>query len=88
MPMTTLTFKKSKEADRFAVVIAEIGDGLEIRRQPAQQPDQLQIAVGFLLQAMGRLIRFRVAVDEHLQHERRKESGPSRRFRHGLETKP
>ena len=38
-------------ADGFSVVLAEIGNGFEIRRQASGQPDQFQIALALALQA-------------------------------------
>src|ERR1700685_222111 len=36
-------------ADRFAVVFAEPGDGLEVRCEAAREPHQLDIALGLTL---------------------------------------
>ena len=38
-------------ADRRAVVAAEVGDGLEVGGEPAGQPDQLDVALRFALEA-------------------------------------
>src|SRR4029077_2212234 len=41
-------------ADRWAVVLAKIGDRLKIRRQPARQPHHLDVARRFVLQTSAR----------------------------------
>ena len=46
-------------ADRRAIVLAEVRDRLEVRRQAAGEPHQLDIALGLALQAPARLTRFR-----------------------------
>ena len=37
-------------ADRLSVVTPEVGQGLEVRRELAGKPDQLEIAAGLLLE--------------------------------------
>jgi len=37
-------------ADGFAIVFAKVGDGLEVRGELAQEPNQLQVAAGFPFQ--------------------------------------
>ena len=58
-------------ADRLAVVLAEVGDGLEVRRQATGQPHQLDVALGFALQATARLNPVEIAVDVDLEQHRR-----------------
>jgi hypothetical protein len=54
-------------ADRRAVVLAKIGDRLEIRRQPARQRHHLDVARRFALQTSARLDLVDVAIDVDLQ---------------------
>ena len=61
----------ARVADRAAVVAAEVGDGLEVRRQPLGQPHELDVALGFALQAPAGLDAIEVAVDVDLQQHRR-----------------
>jgi hypothetical protein len=73
-------------ADAIAVVVPEVGDGLEIRCQAASQPHQPHIALALVLQATAGLDAMQVAVDVDLQHHRRVVGRPSRtRRRHPLE---
>jgi len=50
-------------AYRATVVAADVGDGLEVQRQPLGQPHELDIALGFALQASAGLDAVEVAVD-------------------------
>lgn len=61
--------------ERGAVVAAEVGDGLEVGPQPAQQPDHLQIArrLGFQATALPHPVE--VTVQVQLQHVARGISG-------------
>src|SRR5208282_6659449 len=45
---------RADRPDRGAIVFAEIGDGFEIRHQPARQPYQFHIALGFAFEAAAR----------------------------------
>ena len=56
--------------DRRAVVLPEVGDGLEVRRQPPGQPHQLDVALGLPLQPPARRDLVDVAVDVDLQQQR------------------
>lgn len=47
----------------FAIILAKIGACLEIRRQTLHQPQQLQIAVAFLLQSPTRTNLIVISVD-------------------------
>src|SRR4051812_46154734 len=55
----------------FAIVLAEIRDGLEVRRQLPCQPDHLDITLAFPLQASARWHAIEVAVDVELEHNTR-----------------
>ena len=68
-------------ADGRAVVLAEIGDGLEIGGEAARQPHRLNIALAFPLEAAARLHAVEVAVDIDFQHHRWMVRGPSRVLR-------
>ena len=65
-------------ADGFAVVAAEVGDRLEVRRQPPGEPDQLDVALRFALQPTARRHAVQVAVDVDLQQRRRVIRRPAR----------
>src|SRR6202007_2471198 len=54
--------------DGLAIVLAEIRDGLEVRRQLSGQPDHLDIALAFPLQAPARRNPIKIAVDVELEH--------------------
>jgi hypothetical protein len=58
-------------SDADAIVLAEVGNRLEVRCQPASQPHQLNVALGFALQAATRLNAVQVAVNVELQQIRR-----------------
>src|ERR1700736_2661747 len=68
-------------ADRLAVVLAEVGYGLEVRHQAAGQPNQLDVALALPLQAPARLHPIEVSVDVNLQQRRRMIGRPSCRLR-------
>ena len=63
--------------DRLAIVLAEVGNRLEVRHQPTGQPDQLDVALCFALQATAGLDPVEVAVDVDLQQRRRMVGGPA-----------
>ncbi len=74
--------------DRLAVVLAKVGDGLEVRRQAPGQPHQLNIALGLAFQAPTRLQAVEIPVDVDLQQHRRVVRGtPGIRGCHALEAK-
>src|SRR5271169_6798336 len=52
----------------LAIVLAEIRDGLEVRRQLPGQPDHLDIALALPLQASARRHPIEVAIDVELEH--------------------
>ena len=54
-------------ADARAVVMPEVGDGLEVWRQPASKPHELDVALGFALQAPAGRDAVEVAVDVQLE---------------------
>ena len=56
--------------DRWAVVLAEVGDRLEVGRQPSGQPHQLDVALALALQPPARRDAIDIAVDVDLQHRR------------------
>ena len=58
-------------ADCLTVVLAEVGDGLEVGHQPASQPDQLDVALCFPLQPPARLHPVQIPVDVDLQQRGR-----------------
>src|SRR6202035_5008725 len=53
-------------ADGRAVVLAEIGDRLEVRHQSAGQPHEFDIALGLTFQAVAPLDAVAVAVEQDL----------------------
>src|SRR6267378_2294608 len=68
-------------ADGFAIVLAEVGYGLEVRHQAAGQPNQLDVALTLPLQAPARLHPIEVSVDVNLQQRRWMVGWPSCRLR-------
>src|SRR5205823_419683 len=67
-------------ADGLAIVLAEVGYGLEVRHQPARQPNQLDVALALPFQPTARLHSVEVAVDVNLQQRRRMIGRPSCRL--------
>jgi hypothetical protein len=65
----------------LAIVLAEVGYGLEVRHQPARQPNQLDVALALPFQPTARLHPIEVAVDVNLQQRRRMVGRPSCRLR-------
>src|SRR5258708_7008449 len=57
--------------ERRAIVLAEVGDGFVIRRQPSGQPHHLNIAAGLALQPPARLDPVEIAINVELEHRRR-----------------
>src|SRR5215217_9086953 len=68
-------------ADGLAIVLAEVGYGLEVGHQPAGQPNQLDVALALPFQTPARLHPIEVSVDVNLQQRRRMIGRPSRRLR-------
>ena len=66
-------------ADRRPIVLAEVGNGLEVRHQPSGQPHQLDVALRLALQPTAGLDAIQVAVDVELQQHRRVVRRPARR---------
>src|SRR5664279_1275810 len=66
-------------ADADPVVVPEVGDGLEVRRQAPGQPHQFDIALGFALEPAAGLDAVEVAVDVDLEQDRRVVGRPARR---------
>src|ERR1700692_4699069 len=64
-------------ADGLAVVLAEVGYGLEVRHQASGQPNQFDVALALSLQAPARLHPIEVSVDVNLQQCRRMIGWPS-----------
>src|SRR5205823_14358194 len=64
-------------ADGLAIVLAEVGYGLEVRHQPAGQPHQLDVALALPLQTPARLHPIEISIDVNLQQRRRMVSWPS-----------
>jgi len=72
-------------ADRRTVVLAEVGDRLEVRPQPAGQPDELEIPAAFALQPPRRLRLVQVAVEIDPQNQARMVARATRRLGHRAE---
>ena len=53
--------------DAFAVIVTEVGDGLEVRGELSCEPHQFNIALRFALQFQTRLDLVQVTVDVDLQ---------------------
>ena len=67
--------------DRRAIVLAEVGDGFVIRREPSGQPHHLEIAASLALQPPARLHPVEIAVNVKLEHRRRMVRRPAGRCR-------
>jgi hypothetical protein len=80
-PAAKLNELAAHRPDRRPVVAAEVGDGLEVRRQAPGQPHQLDIALSFSLKATAGLYSVQIAVEINLQQGRRVIGRPSRRCR-------
>ncbi len=72
---------RTGRADRRPAVAAEVGDRLEVRRQSAGQPHQLDVALGLPFEPPARLDAIEIAVEIDLQQRRGMISRPTRRFR-------
>jgi hypothetical protein len=57
--------------DRVTVVLAKIGNGLEVRRQPSRQPHQLDVTLRLALQPPTGLDPVHVPLDVQLLQRRR-----------------
>src|SRR5437588_584238 len=69
--------------DRRAIVLAEVGNRLEVRRQPPGQPHQLDITLRFAFKPPARLHAVEITVEVNLQQRRGMISRPTcRRRRH------
>ena len=68
-------------ADGLSIVLTEVGYGLEVRHQPARQPNQFDVALALPFQPTARLYPVEVAVDVNLQQRRRMIGRPSCRLR-------
>ena len=55
-------------ADRVAMILAEVGDRLEVRRKSPGQPHQLDVASRFALQTSARLDAVQIAIDVELSN--------------------
>ena len=70
-------------ADGRPVVLAEVGDGLEVGGEPPGEPHQLDIALRFALEPPARLDAVQIAVDIQLEQHRRVVAGASGGGRRG-----
>src|SRR3954465_750997 len=68
-------------ANGLAVILAEVGYGLEVRHQASGQPNQFDVALALPLQTPARLHSIKVSVDVNLQQGRRVIGWPSCRLR-------
>ena len=69
--LTTEQHKLTEDlAESIAIVAPEVSDGLKVRLQVPQQPNYLDIAVGFGLQPAARSHPVQIAVDVKLQQIR------------------
>src|SRR4029434_10779393 len=68
-------------ADRPPIVLAEVGDRLEVRHQASRQPHELDVALRLELQAETGLNAIKITVDVELQQHRRVVRRPARRRR-------
>ena len=85
-PKQVEPFAQQRELAKYrfeggAIVGAEIGDGLEVRLQRPQQPDDLNVAMAFGFQPAARPNSVEIAVDVELEQIARRVAGPARRLR-------
>ena len=73
----------ARRLDADAVIVAEVGDGLEVGCELSRQPHQFDVASRLAFQAAARLHLVEIAVDIELEHRRRMVARPSRRGRAG-----
>ena len=66
--------------DRSPAVLAEVGNRLVVRSEPAGQPHDLDIAPSLSLKPPARLNPIEIAVDVELQQDRRMIRRPARRL--------
>src|SRR5216683_1439615 len=66
-PTAKLDEPSANRSDRLPIVLAEVGDRLEVRRQPPDQPHQLDIALRFPFEPPARLNAVEIAVEVNLQ---------------------
>ncbi len=74
--------------ERGAIVAPEIGDGLEVRLQAPQQPDDLNVAMTFGLKPTARPHPVQIAVYVQLQQIARRVAGTARRLRRNADEIP
>ena len=55
--------------DRGTIVLAEVGYGFVVRREPSGQPHHLEIAAGLAFQPPARLDPVEIAVNVELEHQ-------------------
>ena len=72
---------RTGRADCRPAVAAEVGDRLEVRRQSAGQPHQLDVALGLPFEPPARLDAIEIAVEIDLQQRRGMIGGAARRLR-------
>jgi hypothetical protein len=68
-------------AKRRPIVAPKVGDGLEVRFQSPQQPDDLDVAMTLRLQPPARSDPVQIAVDVELQKVARRVAGTPHRLR-------
>src|SRR5450830_1022695 len=69
-PLTEYDKLSADIGDGTAVIFAEVGDGLEVRRQMSGQPHQFNVTLRFSLQATAGLKSIEIAVDVNLEKNR------------------
>src|SRR5664279_1605846 len=69
-------------ADADPVVVPEVGDGLEVRREASGQPHQFEIALGFALESAAGLDAAEIAIHIDLEKDRRVVGRPACRRRY------
>src|SRR6185436_16904002 len=87
-PAAQLNELSAHLANRFAVILAKVGDRFKVRHQPPSEPNQLDIALRLPLKAAAGLNPVEVAIDVDLQQHRRVVRGPTGLSRlHAIEAK-
>jgi len=69
-PTAKLDKLTTHRLDRLAIILAEVGNRLEVGRQPPDQPHQLDIALRFPFEPPARLHAVEITVEVNLQQRR------------------
>src|SRR5207249_9342424 len=80
-PTAKLDKLPAHRPDRRAIILAEVGNRLEVRGEPPSKPHQLDIALRFPFEPPARLHAVEITVEVNLQQRRGMIARPARRRR-------